>query len=123
MEAWDALAELFSSQVDKGSRVAVEGRLRIQEWTDRQGQPRKTVKIVASNIRKVRSNGMGVGGGSAMYNQEPMQQQQQPAAQSVYAQQSYAAPAGNAQQQPQLTTTEELWMSLFEDPHGITATF
>lgn len=49
--AFGATAELCASRLDKGSGVFVEGRLRQEEWTDRQGQKRKAVRIVADNVQ------------------------------------------------------------------------
>lgn len=49
--AFGATAGLCASRLDKGSGVFVEGRIRQEEWTDRQGQKRKAVRIVADCVQ------------------------------------------------------------------------
>lgn len=49
--ALGSLADVASKYVRKGSQVAVEGRLRTRDWTDKAGVRRFTTEIVASNIQ------------------------------------------------------------------------
>ncbi|HEY8478074.1 MAG TPA: single-stranded DNA-binding protein [Chloroflexota bacterium] len=48
---WGRLAETCSSYVSKGRKVFVEGRLQLREWTDREGQRRTAVEVVASDVQ------------------------------------------------------------------------
>ena len=48
--AWSRLAELAKRYLVKGRQVYVEGRLRTREWTDRDGNKRKTTEVIASQM-------------------------------------------------------------------------
>ena len=48
--AWNATAEFVSRYFSKGSMAVVSGRLQIKEWTDRDGNKRKSAEIMASNV-------------------------------------------------------------------------
>lgn len=41
------LAEHLNGKLTKGARCYAEGRLRLEEWTDRQGSSRTTLKLTA----------------------------------------------------------------------------
>ncbi|MFN3234712.1 MAG: single-stranded DNA-binding protein [Gammaproteobacteria bacterium] len=58
------LAEIAAEYLRKGSKVYVEGRLRTQKWTDKQGNERYTTEIVASEMQMLDSRG-GAGGAPA----------------------------------------------------------
>lgn len=45
IEAWGRVAEIVQDMVQKGTRVLVEGSLREDEWTDKDGNKRKTTKV------------------------------------------------------------------------------
>lgn len=47
---WDRQAELCSEYVDKGNRVAVEGRLRSRTW-EQDGKRRDAVDVVARRVQ------------------------------------------------------------------------
>lgn len=49
--ALGSLADIASKYIRKGAQVAVEGRLRTRDWTDKAGVKRYTTEIVASNIQ------------------------------------------------------------------------
>ena len=49
IEAWRQKAEFVSKYFKKGQLVCVEGRLRRDDWTDKEGNKRTTYKIVADN--------------------------------------------------------------------------
>lgn len=49
--AFGSLADIAAKYIRKGSQVAVEGRLRTRDWTDKAGVKRYTTEIVASNIQ------------------------------------------------------------------------
>lgn len=49
--ALGSLADIASKYIRKGTQVAVEGKLRTRDWTDKAGVKRYTTEIVASNIQ------------------------------------------------------------------------
>ena len=51
VELWDKQAELTGEYVKKGRLVAVEGRLDLSHWTDKDGNKRETYFVRGSNIR------------------------------------------------------------------------
>jgi len=55
--AWTRLADLSKRFLTKGKQVYVEGRLRTREWTDRDGNKRRTTEIVASQMVLLGSRG------------------------------------------------------------------
>jgi single-strand DNA-binding protein len=72
--AWGKQAENVSKYLSKGRRVYVEGRLHMEEWTDREGKARQTLEVNASDVQfldsasdmegiPVRQSGGGGGGG------------------------------------------------------------
>jgi single-strand DNA-binding protein len=48
--AWRGTAEFASRYFFKGRLIIVDGRLQTREWTDREGNKRTSVEIVADNI-------------------------------------------------------------------------
>lgn len=50
VNAWNRQAENVSKYLSKGRRVYVEGRLHVEEWTDRDGKQRYTLEVNASDI-------------------------------------------------------------------------
>ncbi len=48
--AWRGAAEFVSKYFTKGQLVAVSGRLQIRDWTDKDGNKRKTAEVVADNV-------------------------------------------------------------------------
>ncbi len=48
--AWRGAAEFVSKYFTKGQLVAVSGRLQIRDWTDKDGNKRKTAEVVADNL-------------------------------------------------------------------------
>jgi single-strand DNA-binding protein len=49
--AWDKLAELAQTHLQKGSLVFIEGRMQSREWQDKQGDKRVTFEVVATEMR------------------------------------------------------------------------
>lgn len=49
--AWNKLAEVANEYLAKGLQVYVEGRLRIQDYTDKEGNPRYSVEVTASELQ------------------------------------------------------------------------
>jgi single-strand DNA-binding protein len=48
--AWRNTAEFVSKYFTKGSMAVVSGRLQIRDWTDREGNKRRSAEIVADNV-------------------------------------------------------------------------
>jgi len=48
--AWKNTAEFVSKYFSKGRMAIVSGRLQIREWTDKDGNKRKTAEVVADNV-------------------------------------------------------------------------
>ncbi|MEO1128351.1 MAG: single-stranded DNA-binding protein [Planctomycetota bacterium] len=63
-EAYGRTAETMSQYLRKGRPVFIEGRLKLDQWEDRQsGQSRSKLKVVIDNFQFVDSREGGGGGG------------------------------------------------------------
>lgn len=54
---WGRQAETASQYLTKGRPVYIEGRLRVEEWTDRDGKPRYTLEVHATDMQFIGSRG------------------------------------------------------------------
>jgi single-strand DNA-binding protein len=72
---WGRQAETVSKYLSKGRSVYVEGRLHVEDWTDRDGKQRYTLEVNASDVQFLDS---GQGGGEGI----PVRQTGQAAAPS-----------------------------------------
>ena len=61
VSAWGKQAENISRYLTKGRKVYIEGRLHVEEWTDREGKPRQSLEVNASEVQFI--DGPGGGGG------------------------------------------------------------
>ena len=48
--AWRQTAEFVSRYFAKGRMAVVEGRLQIRDWTDREGNKRRSAEVIADNV-------------------------------------------------------------------------
>ena len=48
--AWKGTAEIVSKYFAKGQMAAVTGRLQIRDWTDKDGNKRKSTEVVVSRV-------------------------------------------------------------------------
>lgn len=48
--AWRGTAEFVSKYFTRGSMAAVSGRLQLRDWTDKDGNKRRTAEVVADSI-------------------------------------------------------------------------
>ena len=48
--AWDKTAERIALAVKKGKRIAIDGALRNNEWTDQKGQRHQSTEIHVNNF-------------------------------------------------------------------------
>jgi single-strand DNA-binding protein len=63
-EAWGRTAEVMNQYLSKGKPVFVEGRLRLDQWQDKEGNNRSKIMVVIENFQFIDSRG-GSGGGSS----------------------------------------------------------
>ena len=47
---WKGTAEFVSKYFSKGRMAVAEGRLQIRDWTDKDGNKRRTAEVVADNV-------------------------------------------------------------------------
>jgi single-strand DNA-binding protein len=57
VSAWGRQAELANEYLTKGRQVYVEGRLRVGEYTDREGKPRTSLEVNATDIQFIGQRG------------------------------------------------------------------
>ena len=80
--AWRQTGEFVSKYFTKGSMAVVSGRLQIRNWTDKEGNKRRTAEVVADNVYFGESKRQSEGGSYA--------------APAVPAYSGYSAPAAPA---------------------------
>ncbi len=52
---WNRLAETASQYLSKGRPVYIEGRLRVEEYTDRDGKPRHSLEVFGTDMQFIGS--------------------------------------------------------------------
>ena len=62
--AWRQTGEFVSKYFTKGRMAVVSGRLQIRNWTDKEGNKRRTAEVVADNVYFGESKRDGEGGPS-----------------------------------------------------------
>ena len=62
---WNRLAETASQYLQKGKQVYIEGRLRVEEYIDRDGKPRHSLEVFATDMQFIGTRG----GDDAPYEQ------------------------------------------------------
>ncbi len=62
-EAWGRTAEVINQYLKKGRPIYIEGRLKLDQWQDKDGGNRSKLKVVVENFQFIDSRG-GEGGGS-----------------------------------------------------------
>ena len=68
--AWRQTGEFVSRYFTKGRMAVVEGRLQMRDWTDKDGNKRRTAEVVADQVYFGDSRRDGEGGGySSGYSQ------------------------------------------------------
>ena len=56
IELWDNLAKIAEQYLKKGNSVYVEGKIRTEEWTDKEGIQRKGIRIRGTSMTLVGGN-------------------------------------------------------------------
>lgn len=64
-EAWGRTAEVMAKYLSKGRPVFIEGRLKLDQWQDKDGGNRSKLKVVVEGFQFVDSRGGGGGGGGS----------------------------------------------------------
>jgi len=71
---WGRQAENASKYLQKGNPVYIEGRLKLDEWTDRDGNTRQTLDVTATDMQflsgGVRSEEMSAAAGGSNASNE-----------------------------------------------------
>ena len=62
--AWRSTGEFVSKYFTKGSMAVVSGRLQIRNWTDKEGNKRRSAEVVADNVYFGSSKRDNASGGS-----------------------------------------------------------
>ena len=71
-EAWGRTAENIHKFFSKGRPIFVEGRLKLDEWQDRDGNKRSKLRVVIENFEFVDSGGRGGGSGNQSESRTPV---------------------------------------------------
>jgi single-strand DNA-binding protein len=71
IELWEGLAKVAEKYLKKGNQVYIEGRIRTDNWTDKEGQQRSGVTIRANSMTLLGGPGGGptAGGENPGYGQ------------------------------------------------------
>lgn len=64
-------AETISRYMSKGRPILIEGRLKLDEWENQQGEKRSKMVVVCENFQFVGGRGDGEGGGGGGYSSSP----------------------------------------------------
>jgi single-strand DNA-binding protein len=62
-EAWGKSAEILAKYLSKGKPVYLEGRLKLDQWEDKDGQKRSKMRVVVEEFQFIDSKGSTGGGG------------------------------------------------------------
>ncbi len=98
--AWNGTAEFVSKYFTKGSMIVVSGRLQLRNWTDKEGNKRKSAEILASNVYFGESKKSSEGNSSGQ-NQNGFQGQVYQPQQNYQQPQNYGGYQPPVPQQPQ----------------------
>jgi single-strand DNA-binding protein len=75
---WRQAAENAAKYLTKGSPVYIEGRLRIEEWTDRDNNNRFTLDVQGTEMQFISAGNPDAGRGRDEYDQRPPGETSQP---------------------------------------------
>jgi single-strand DNA-binding protein len=62
-EAWGRTGEVMKEYLSKGRPVFIEGRLKLDQWEDKEGKKQSKLRVVVENFQFIDSKGGGGGGG------------------------------------------------------------
>lgn len=72
--AWGNTGEMVSKYFSKGRMAVVDGRLQIRDWTDKEGNKRRSAEIIVNSVYFGDSKPADAGSNSASYTAPPPQQ-------------------------------------------------
>jgi single-strand DNA-binding protein len=64
-DAWGRTAEVMKQYLGKGKPVFIEGRLKLDQWQDKDGSNRSRLKVVIESFEFIDSRGGGGGDGGS----------------------------------------------------------
>lgn len=70
-EAWGRQAETMAKYLSKGRPVFIEGRLKLDQWEDKDGNKRSKMRVVVENFQFIDSRGSSGGSTSEDTNTAP----------------------------------------------------
>ena len=62
VELWDGLAKIAEQYLKKGDSIYVEGKIKTDKWTDKDGNNRRTTRIRATSMTMLSKGSGGQGG-------------------------------------------------------------
>lgn len=68
--AWRGCGEFVSKWFGKGDQIIVDGRLQLRDWTDKDGNKRRSAEVVAENVYFAGSKRRENGGEDRRYTDE-----------------------------------------------------
>lgn len=71
IEVWEGLARVVEKYVNKGSQIYVEGKIRTDKWTDKEGVERTGVTIRANSLTLIGGTGNPKTPNEGITNQQP----------------------------------------------------
>jgi len=95
---WGRAAEIANQYLHKGSKVLLEGRLSLEQWTDQNGQKRSKHTVTVETLKMLDPKGQA-GGQAAQQGGQAGGQAYQQAPQQAYTQ---PPPQQQAPQQPEI---------------------
>ncbi len=75
IELWEGLAKVAEKYLKKGNQVYIEGRIRTDNWTDKEGQQRSGITIRANSMTLLGGPGGGNAGGESQGSYAPRSNQ------------------------------------------------
>lgn len=79
IEAWGRQAEICGEYLHKGDQVYVEGKIRNEEWEDKEsGEKRRATKVRLDNVQFLNTKGERPQGGQPQVQTQPQGQQNYP---------------------------------------------
>lgn len=76
---WGNQAETASKHLSKGSPIYIEGRLRVEEWTDRDNNNRYTLEVTGSEMQFISGGKTNDGAAGTIANEHPVENRPVPA--------------------------------------------
>ena len=67
IECWDPISRVAEQYLKKGNSVYIEGKIRTEEWQDKEGNTRYTTKIRAQQMTMLGGRNEGSEGGQSEY--------------------------------------------------------